>query len=83
MISVLFGTPSWRRISSASTPPSTKNTNVVTRYMIPIFLWSVVVSQSTQRLVWRGRGDLVRDQLGNRAELRISVVDIGAFELLP
>ncbi len=23
--------------------------------MIPIFLWSVVVTQSIQRLVWRGR----------------------------
>ena len=31
-----------------------KNTNVVTRYMIPIFLWSVVVTQSTHRLVVRG-----------------------------
>src|SRR5438270_4794994 len=35
-------------------PPRKKNTNVVTRYMIPIFLWSVVVTHSIQRLVWRG-----------------------------
>ena len=51
---MLFGTPSCTRISSASMPPSPKNTKVVTRYMIPIFLWSVVVTQSTQRFVWRG-----------------------------
>ncbi len=43
------------RISSASVPPSAKNTKVVTRYRIPIFLWSVVVTQSIHRLVWRGR----------------------------
>src|ERR1039458_3445304 len=30
---------------SASMPPRQKNTNVVTMYMIPIRLWSVVVSQ--------------------------------------
>src|SRR5436305_3164697 len=36
-------------------PPSTKNTNVRTRYMIPIRLWSVVMTQSIRRLVWRGR----------------------------
>ena len=51
------------RISSASTPPSMKKTKVRTRYMIPIFLWSVVVTQSTHRLVSRGRVDLVRDDL--------------------
>ena len=36
--SVLSGTASCVRISSASTPPSTKNTRTVARYMIPIFL---------------------------------------------
>ena len=45
-----------------------KNTNVVTRYMIPIFLWSVVVTQSTQRLVVRGTVDLVRDHLRDRPD---------------
>ena len=40
--SVLSGAPSCRRISSASTPPRMKKTKVVTRYMIPIRLWSVV-----------------------------------------
>ena len=35
---VLSGAPSCTRMSSASTPPSRKNTNVVTRYMIPIRL---------------------------------------------
>src|SRR5947209_7360599 len=41
-------------MSSASIPPRMKNTKVVTRYMIPIFLWSVVVTQSIQRLLVRG-----------------------------
>ena len=36
--SVLSGIASCVRISSASTPPSTKNTSTVARYMIPIFL---------------------------------------------
>src|SRR5207244_530906 len=45
---LLFAWLSWRRIISASTPPSTKKTKVVTRYMIPIFLWSVVVTHDTQ-----------------------------------
>ena len=48
MTSVLFGAPSCRRMISASTPPRQKNTNVVTMYMIPIRLWSVVVIQLVQ-----------------------------------
>ncbi len=48
MTSVLFGAPSCRRIISASTPPRQKKTNVVTMYMIPIRLWSVVVIQLVQ-----------------------------------
>ncbi len=51
---MLFGTLSCSRIISASTPPMQKKTKVRTRYMIPIFLWSVVVTQSTQRLEVRG-----------------------------
>ena len=35
-----------------------KNTKVATRYMIPIFLWSVVVTQSIQRLLVRGLSTL-------------------------
>src|SRR3954469_10926269 len=34
------------RMSSASTPPTRKKTKAVTMYMIPIFLWSTVVTQS-------------------------------------
>ena len=51
---MLFGTLSCSRIISASTPPMQKKTKVRTRYMIPIFLWSVVRTQSTQRLLVRG-----------------------------
>src|SRR5215211_2282863 len=46
--SVLFAWLSCRRISSASVPPSRKNTKVRTRYMIPIRLWSVVVTHEVQ-----------------------------------
>src|SRR4051794_21209178 len=46
--SVLLLWLSCRRISSASVPPSRKNTNVRTRYMIPIRLWSVVVTHDVQ-----------------------------------
>src|SRR5215218_3198829 len=51
--SVLFAWLSCRRISSASVPPSRKNTKVRTRYMIPIRLWSVVVTHEVQPV--RGR----------------------------
>src|SRR5215211_3180350 len=46
--SVLLLWLSCRRISSASVPPSRKNANVRTRYMIPIRLWSVVVTHEVQ-----------------------------------
>ena len=45
---MLSGTASWVRISSASTPPRTKKTSTVARYMIPIRLWSVVVIHDVQ-----------------------------------
>src|SRR6478609_142702 len=45
---VLSAWLSCRRISSASTPPSMKKTKVRTMYMIPIRLWSVVVTQDVQ-----------------------------------
>ena len=38
---------SCRRISSASTPPRRKKT-ASSRYMIPIFLWSAVVTHDVQ-----------------------------------
>jgi hypothetical protein len=40
------GSASCRRTSSAARPPSRKKMNVLTMYMIPIFLWSGVVSHS-------------------------------------
>src|SRR3954453_2098627 len=45
---VLSACDSCRRMSSASTPPSRKNAKVRTMYMIPIRLWSVVVTQLVQ-----------------------------------
>src|SRR5437016_733053 len=53
--SVPFGPASWRRISSASTPPITKKTRAVAPYMIPIFLWSIVVNQLQKPVVALGR----------------------------
>src|SRR3954454_7108715 len=46
--SVLSAWLSCSRMSSASVPPSRKKTNVRTRYMIPMRLWSVVVTQEVQ-----------------------------------
>ena len=39
---VLLGDASCARKASASMPPIRKKTNVVTRYWIPITLWSVL-----------------------------------------
>ena len=43
------------RISSASLPPTRKNTKAVTPYRIPIFLWSTVVIQLQKPVVACGR----------------------------
>ena len=43
--SVPSGWANWVRINRASNPPTMKNTNADTPYMIPIFLWSTVVNQ--------------------------------------
>src|SRR4030081_346816 len=40
------GSASWVRTSSAARPPRTKKMKVETMYRMPIFLWSVVVSQA-------------------------------------
>src|SRR3954470_22324481 len=45
---VLSDCDSCTRMSSASTPPRRKKANVRTRYMIPMRLWSVVVTQLVQ-----------------------------------
>ena len=42
-ITLPFGTASWVRISSASTPPSSRNRKAVTPYRTPMRLWSTVV----------------------------------------
>src|SRR3954470_11371695 len=51
--SVLSAWLSCRRISSASTPPRMKKAKVRTRYMIPMRLWSVVVTHDVQPVGWR------------------------------
>src|SRR3954451_5460462 len=44
-----FGVASCARIRSASTPPARKKPRLATMYMIPIRLWSTVVSQLVTR----------------------------------
>src|SRR5918993_5687454 len=70
--SVLSGAPSWRRISSASTPPRMKKTKVVTRYMIPIFLWSVVRTHERQPV---GSGVTRRAVICGTGEMPVAVVE--------
>src|ERR1700687_3931411 len=41
----MFGCASWTRMMSAKIPATRKAMKLVTMYMIPISLWSVVVSQ--------------------------------------
>src|SRR4051794_14955900 len=68
---VLSGAPSWILSSSASTPPSRKNARTVYRYMIPIFLWSVVVIHDVHPPA-SGRASWLR--ICGRARLRRAVV---------
>ncbi len=53
MTKVPLGTASWVRMPSASNPASRKKAKAVTMYMIPIFLWSAVVSHPSNP---EGRG---------------------------
>src|SRR5438067_3347281 len=52
---VPLGPASWSRSSSASTPPITKKASAVVPYMMPIFLWSIVVNQLQKPVVDCGR----------------------------
>src|SRR3954467_14268090 len=70
--SVLFAWLSCRRISSASVPPSMKNTKVRTRYMIPMRLWSVVVTHDVHPV--RSRSTLWATTCGTAAGAVISCV---------
>src|SRR6476469_2433782 len=70
--SVLLATPSCRRMSSASVPPSMKNTKVRTRYMIPMRLWSVVVTHDVQPV--RSRSTLCAATWGTATGAVISCV---------
>ena len=49
------GVASWARMYSASIPPVENMMKAVTPYKIPIFLWSIVVSQSQIPVGWVGR----------------------------
>ncbi len=42
-------TACWARIMSASEKPRTSITSASTQYMMPIFLWSMLVNQSVHR----------------------------------
>src|SRR5689334_9545057 len=61
---VPFGCASCMRISSASIPPTHKNSMAVTPYMIPIFLWSTVVNQLQKPVVERGRRKMSTRRVG-------------------
>src|SRR5215470_6218099 len=45
LTTLAFGVLSWSRMTSAKTPPMTNERIPVVMYMMPISLWSVVVSQ--------------------------------------
>src|SRR3954454_13607422 len=51
-----FGVASCARIRSARTPPARKKPTAVAMYMIPIRLWSTVVSQLVTRPAVQGAG---------------------------
>ena len=58
------GAASWTRISRASTPPTRKNSSAEAPYMMPIFLWSTVVSHDFQPVLARGREKTPRARVG-------------------
>ncbi len=66
--SLPLGVASWRRISSASQPPTTKNTSAQAPYILAIFLWSTVVTQLRHPVVARGR---VKTPSGLRLRLAV------------
>src|SRR3954471_20853538 len=61
------GRPTSARISRAITPPTMKNPNVVTRYITPICLWSVVRNSRNNALPLGGTGVAVRVTTGSAA----------------
>src|SRR5262245_45970407 len=61
---VPFGPASCSRSNSASTPPITKNASAVVPYMMPIFLWSIVVNQLQKPVVACGRRSTRRRRAG-------------------
>src|SRR3989440_5994312 len=61
-----FGPASWSRSSSASTPPITRKASAVVPYMMPIFLWSIVVNQLQKPVVDCGRRSTRRRRAGAR-----------------
>ena len=50
-----MGPASWARISSASMPPTTKNTIAATPYMMPRRLWSTVNTHDRHPVAATGR----------------------------
>src|SRR6266511_5928270 len=66
VIRLPLGPASWSRRSSASTPPITRKVTAVVAYMIPIFLWSIVVNQLQKPVVACGRRSTPRRRAGAR-----------------
>src|SRR5215207_2500361 len=71
-----FGPASWSRRRSASTPPITRKASAVVPYMMPIFLWSIVVNQLQKPVVACGRRRTRRRRAG---ACTVSTVVIGAL----
>src|SRR5258705_4736069 len=75
------GAASWRRIASASIPPTRKKNIAVVAYMIAIFLWSTVVNQLHGPVVARGRSR-IRVRTGGPTRAAASL-PVGTSTALP
>src|SRR3954468_4189528 len=67
-------------MSSASMPPRMKKANVRTRYMIPMRLWSVVVTHDTQPVA--GASTLWATTCGTGATVVVGASTVAAMRLL-
>jgi hypothetical protein len=73
------GAASWARMSRASTPPTTKKNSAAAPYMMPIFLWSTVLTQARHPVFARGRAKTPKGESGRVApEGRASASWVGS-----
>ena len=54
------GAASWARMARASPPPMAKKNSDAAPYMMPIFLWSTVLTQDRHPVLARGRAKTPR-----------------------